>query len=171
MSNELEVGKFIVFMIADYLVALPMVTVLKVVNYPPGLNGNLRSAGIIQIGQHPIAILDLHHKFTNSYAPQLTRNSPFLVITQMVRGELCGIPVDETPNIVDLPRDSIRALPKSYHQLGQINLDIFSHVAVLSEEEKTFTIFLLDINRLLSAATKSNTPRLITAEEQLLRGE
>lgn len=171
MSNELEVGKFIVFMIADYLVALPMVTVLKVVNYPPGLNGNLRAAGLIQIGQHPIVILDLHQKFTNSYAPQLTRNSPFLVITQMVRGELCGIPVDETPNIVDLSRDNIRALPKSYHQLGQLNLDIFSHVAVLSEEEKTFTIFLLDINRLLGAATKTNTPRLITAEEQLLRGQ
>ena len=165
MSNEPEVGKFIVFMIADYLVGLPMSTVLKVVNCPPELNGNLRAAGLIQMGQYPIAILDLHQKFTNSYVPQLNKNSPFLVITQIVRGELCGIPVDETPNIVELSSNSIQPLPKSYHQIGSLNLDIFSHVAVLSEEEKTFTIFLLDINRVLSGATKSNSPRLITAEE------
>lgn len=164
MSNEPEIGKFIVFMIADYLVALPMVTVLKVVNCPPELNGNLRSAGLVQMGQHSIAVLDLHQKFTSSQVPQLNR-SPFLVITQIVRGELCGIPVDEPPNIVDLPRDSIRALPKSYHQIGPLNLDIFSHVAVLSEEEKTFMIFLLDLNRVLSTTTKNNAPRLIAAEE------
>ena len=162
MNNEPEAGKFIVFMIADYLLALPMSAVLKVVNSPHGSNGNLRAAGLVQIGHHTIMLLDLQQKFTTSYAPQVTRNSPFLVITQ-VQGELCGIPVDEPPNLVELPRDSIRALPKSYNQVGL--MDMVSHVAVLSQEEKTFTIFIVDINRAVGVTTNSTTPRLINAEK------
>ena len=162
MNNEPEAGKFIVFIIADYLLALPMVTVLKVVNSPLVSSGNLRAAGLVQIGHHTIMVLDLHQKLATTYATQVTRNSPFLVITQ-VQGELCGIPVDEPPNLVELPRDSIRALPKSYNQVGL--MDMVSHVAVLSQEEKTLNIFIVDINRALGATTNSNTPRLIAAEQ------
>lgn len=159
MNNKAESGKFIVFTIAEYFLALPIFSVLKVVNYPLQGNDNLRAAGLVQIGQHTLVLLDLHQKLATSYAPPLTRNSPFLVVTQVVQGELCAIPVDEPPNLVELPKDTIQTLPKSYHQNGL--LDLVSHVAVFSHEEETFTIFLLDMNRVLSATTNSSTPRLI----------
>ena len=161
MKNDFEAGKFIVFMIADYLLALPIAAVLKVVNCPPVNNGVPRAAGLVQMGHHMLVILDLHQKLATSYSSELTRNSPFLVVTQVLQGQLCGIPVDEPPNLVELPRDSLRALPESYDRVGP--LDMVSHVAVLSQEDKTFTIFILDINRVLSATTSSTNPRLIAA--------
>lgn len=167
MDNEASASKFIVFTIADHLLALPIATVLKVVNCPPANNGDPSTTGLIQIGHHTLVVLDLHQKLANSYAPKLTRKNPFLVITQVLQGELYAIPVDEPPNLVELTRDSLRASPKSSHQYGL--LDIVSHIAVLSEEEKSFTIFILDINRTLSAITNSTTPRLISRSSS--RGE
>lgn len=60
MNNSTETGKFIVFKIADYLLALPIANVLKVINYPPKNNRDLNTAGLVQIGSHAIALLDLH---------------------------------------------------------------------------------------------------------------
>ena len=144
MDNSTETGKFIVFKIADYLLALPIANVLKVINYPPGNNRDLNTAGLVQIGSHAIALLDLH-QLLGERTSDVTWNAPFLLIAQVHQKELCAIPVDEPPNLVELSKDSIRALPHSYHHNAL--LDFVSYGAILSDSGKTFTIFLLDINR------------------------
>ena len=158
MSNSAAVGKFIVCQIADSLLALPIATVLKVINCPPPASGDTHNTGLIHIGRHTVTLLDLHQRLAYG-CPQ--QRSPFLVIVQLAT-ELWAIPVDEPPNLVELPKDSIRALPQSYHHHGW--QDIVSYVAAISEAEKTLTIFLLDINRAVNHADNRPTPRLITIE-------
>lgn len=143
MNNATATGKFIVFKIADYFFALPISIVVKAINYPQN-NRDLNSTGLVQIGSHTLALLDLH-QLLGDRTSHLDRNTPFLLIVQVVEGELCAIPVDEPPNLVELSRDSIRALPQSYHHNNL--LDLVSYGAILSESGKTFTIFFLDINQ------------------------
>jgi purine-binding chemotaxis protein CheW len=90
-----------------------------------------------------IRVLDLHQRFSISTLSQLPANQLFLVITRGSGEELCGIPVDEPPNLVELPLDILRRLPKSELQSNRL-LEIVSHAAVLSHENVTTTIFLLD---------------------------
>lgn len=143
MNNPIPAGKFIVFKIANYFFALPISIVLKAINYPQN-NSDLNTTGLIQIGSHTLALLDLH-QLLGDRTSHLAWNTPFLLIVQVLQAELCAIPVDEPPNLVELSSDSIRALPHSYDRNNL--LDLVSYGAILSEEGKTFTIFLLDINR------------------------
>ncbi len=143
MHNESKVGKFIVFKIMDYLLALPIEEVLKVVNCSPVASSSIRTMGFVQMGRHMIRVLDLHQRFSISNLPQLPANQLFLVITRGSGEELCGIPVDEPPNLVELPLDIMRRLPKSQLESNRL-LELVSHAAVLAQENVTTTIFLLD---------------------------
>lgn len=145
MQNDPTADKFIVFKIADCLLGLPMNNVLKVINSPPINSGGLRAMGLVQLGRHTIRILDLYHQLSPKELLQAPRNQPFLVITRSPQGELFGISVDEPPNLMDLPRDSLRSVPQSERQSGVRKL--ISHAAVISQKQATTTIFLLDLKR------------------------
>jgi purine-binding chemotaxis protein CheW len=157
MNDSAKVEKFVVFKIVDYFLALPISAVVKAIDYPLG-NEAIASAGLVQIGQHMLKLLDLHQITSNATSKT---HAPFLVITQLNRNELYAIPVEEPPNLVELPRDSIRALPRWEHCLGL--LELVSHVAEISEAGQPLTVFLLDINRAI-ASTKGLAPRLIAEE-------
>ncbi len=141
-----KVDKFIVFKIDDYLLALPMSDVLKVVKFPP--SSNLGTMGLVQLGRHTIRVLDLHQQLSSADVSPLANNPPFLVIIRNPQGELCAIAVDNTPNLIELPLEMMRSLPQSSSQSSI--LEMVSHAAVLSEKEVTTTILLLDVKRLLS---------------------
>lgn len=145
MHNELTVDKFIVFKIADCLVALPMSDVLKVVNCPPVDNGGLRAMGLVQLGRHTIRVLDLHQQLSPKELSPSSKNQPFLVISRSSQGELVGISVNEPPNLMELPRESMRCIPHSERKSG--GLELISHAAVISQKEVTTTILLLDLKR------------------------
>ncbi|MCA1994666.1 MAG: chemotaxis protein CheW [Coleofasciculus sp. S288] len=154
MQNVSQIGKFIIFQIGDYLLALPMSDVLRVINCPPMVSGGLGSMGIVQLGHHTIRVLDLHQKLgirqrlaPTEGLPQVSDDRRFLAIARSPQGELCGILVDEPPNLMELPLEMIRSLPSSSSQSGI--LDIASHVVVLSQDDLTTTIFLLDVRRVL----------------------
>lgn len=148
MQDESNTGKFIVFKVADFLLALPIDEVLKVVKYASVANKNLSAMGVIQVGKHAIKLLDLH-------LPPLSSNDsphrPFLVIARGGSGELCGIAVDEPPNLVELPLELMRSLPPS-DRYGKRALEWVSHVAVLPQDGGTATVFLLDLKRVTTAA-------------------
>jgi purine-binding chemotaxis protein CheW len=61
--------------------------------------------------------------------------------------------VDEPPNLVELPLDILRRLPKSQIQ-GNGVLEMVSHAAVLSQENVTTTIFLLDVKQVLNTGSR-----------------
>jgi purine-binding chemotaxis protein CheW len=114
------------------------------------VSSGLKEMGVIQLGQHMIRVVDLHEQLSSG---QLLSNPPFLVITRGAGGELCGIPVEKPPNLVELPLEMMRSLPKS-DQYGNPALNLVSHAAVVSQENVTTTIFLLDVKRVLNP--KSN---------------
>lgn len=145
MHEDSKVGKFIVLKIADYLLALPISDVLKVVNCSAVADRGLRTLGVVQLGHHMIRILDLH-------LPELPDNQPFLVITRNLKGELWGIAVDEPPNLLELPLEMMRSLPSSDRQ-GKGILEMVSHAASISQGEVTTTIFLLDLDQTFSNVT------------------
>jgi chemotaxis signal transduction protein len=153
MHNNL--GKFIVFKIASYQWALPISDVVKVVNCSTLIDENLRSLDIVQLGQHIIKILDFN-LINSGELSQLSSPKTFLVITRNSQGEFCGIAVEEPPNLIDLPLEMIRSFPKSdgYSQC----FDWVSHV-VISQEQVSTTIFLLDVRRFINTG-KSNLPAL-----------
>jgi purine-binding chemotaxis protein CheW len=63
-------------------------------------------------------------------------------------GELYGIPVADSPLLIEVPLSRIRVLPESYRRAN--TLDLASHVAVIPQEGAPLTVFLLDVDRLLS---------------------
>ncbi|NES20622.1 MAG: chemotaxis protein CheW [Symploca sp. SIO3E6] len=164
MYEESNVGKFIVFKIADYFLALPIQDVLKVLNCPSEVRGDLRTMGLVQIGRHLIRVWDWHQELAGLGLPQSlpvnasatelvptdifpkpTVKQTFLVITRDYQGELCGIAVDEPPNLVELPLELMQVLPQSMHQSGVF--EMVSHAAVLSSGALATTIFILDVER------------------------
>lgn len=152
---ESDVRTFIVFKVLAYYWALPIEVVLRVVNCSLDANRELISMGVIQIGRHVIRALDLHRRLSLEPLPRLPRDSPFLIITPVSEGELCGIPVDEPPDLVEAPSDMVRSLPPSSTQVGL--LEIVSGVIVFSPEQAhPRTILLLDVKRALSASLQES---------------
>jgi purine-binding chemotaxis protein CheW len=156
MHDESKIGKFIVFRIADYLLALPIYDVLKVVDCSLISSSGLRTMGVVQLGQHMIRVLDLERQFNSNGLSELTENRPFLVIIRGPQGELCGIAVDRPPNLVEFPLELIQSLPKSNYQSPA--MELVSHAAVVSLEKATTTIFLLDTQRFLNATINDSPP-------------
>lgn len=144
MDDESQIGKFIVFKIADYLLALPISDVLKVVNFSPANSKKLTTMGLVQIGKYMIKVLDLHEHLGLDGLHHSVDNPSFMVVTHDSQGELYAISVDEPPDIVELPLLTIRSLPKS-HSHSKPMIQMVSHVAVLPQKEDIKTIFLLDL--------------------------
>jgi len=150
MYDDSKVGKFIVFKIADYHLALPMSDVIKVVNCSPMVSNGLQKMGVIQLGHHMIRVVDLHEQLSSGGSDHLPNDPPFLVIIRGSGGELCGIPVEKPPNLVELPLEMMRSFPKS-DQYDKPALNLVSHAAVVSQENVTMTIFLLDVKQVLNS--------------------
>ena len=150
MYDDAKIGKFIVFKIADYHLALPMSDVIKVVNCSPMVSNGLQKMGVIQLGHHMIRVVDLHEQLSSGGSDDLPNDPPFLVIIRGSGGELCGIPVEKPPNLVELPLEMMRSFPKS-DQYDKPALNLVSHAAVVSQENVTTTIFLLDVKQVLNS--------------------
>ncbi|AFZ21476.1 chemotaxis protein CheW [Allocoleopsis franciscana] len=154
MQDELNIEKFIVFKIADYLFGLSINDVLKVITCSLTDNRNLRTMGIVQLGQYMVKVLDFHQSLGSEDLTELPGEQSFLVITRNGEGELCGILVDEPPNLMELAQESLQIIPRSNHQSGMFQL--VSHGAVISAQEGTITILVLDMKRTLSNAIPIN---------------
>ncbi|MEQ8383309.1 MAG: chemotaxis protein CheW [Coleofasciculus sp. A1-SPW-01] len=139
-----DTQKYIVFKISDCLISLPMDNVLKVLNTPSNESG-WNAMGLLQIGDYTIRIVDLHQQLNPDYDTNSTNLQSFLVITNPIEGDLFGIIVDEPPNLIELNPDLIRKLPKYNRRLPMV-----SHAAVLQENEKKTTIFMLDLFELFN---------------------
>lgn len=139
-----ELDKYIVFEISDCLMALPMDNVLKVIKTPPTGTG-WDAMGLIKIGNYTIRIVDLHQQLNPEEPLNLPDRQSFLVITNPIEGELCGIIVDEPPNLFEFKGDVIHKLPKPKRQLQMV-----SHAAIISDQEAKTTIFMLDLYELLN---------------------
>ncbi|MDF5722904.1 MAG: chemotaxis protein CheW [Rhizonema sp. PD37] len=161
MYNESKVEKFIVFKIAYYRIALLINDVMKVVNCSSIAKKEILTLGLAHIGRHTIKVLDLHdyldREIQNPMSLQANNLSQknategFLVIVRNLDRHFCGIWVDQPPDLLELPDEMMRSLPKSARQPKTL-LDLVSHAAVLSRNGVTNTIFLLDVEQVLNLA-------------------
>ncbi|NEO15991.1 MULTISPECIES: chemotaxis protein CheW [unclassified Moorena] len=145
MLNNFQLDKLIVFKIAEYSLCLPIIDVIKVVNLTTEISREMKTMGLVQLGKHSIKIWDLHQQLGDGSLPDRSPKQRFLVIIRPRDSELWGIFVDDLPNVVELPEDMMRPIPKSYRQASV--LEMISHAAVIPNEASTQKIFLLDLQQ------------------------
>ncbi|MEO0406621.1 MAG: chemotaxis protein CheW [Cyanobacteria bacterium P01_A01_bin.135] len=140
-SHPLDRQKFITFSLAEYRVALPMASVLRILHHrPEGSNDTLSRMGLVQIGSHVIRAFDLHRQLNPVNPP------PFLLIVRSPESEPFGLWVDGLPDIVEFLPDELRSLPPSVSRTSPF-LALMSHTALLPDDQDP--IFFLEISRIL----------------------
>jgi chemotaxis signal transduction protein len=151
--------KYIVFKILNQLLLLPVDHVLKVITCPLHLSRSLRDAGLAQMGQRTVLILNLHQSLDANYNPQspdADRWGRFLLMTQGKQGDLCGIPVDAPPNLLEIPDHTLQPVPTSYSHIGM--LAGVSHIAILPHKPDPMTILMLNVKQVLAAKARTVRP-------------
>ncbi|HBB31288.1 MAG TPA: chemotaxis protein CheW [Cyanobacteria bacterium UBA8803] len=139
--------KLIVFKIGDLNLALQIESVYKVVDRTPIYSSGINHIGVAHLGDREITVFDLHWHFFKTSQIRAPEPGGYIVILQNTPGELYGIPVAETPALIEMPLSAIRLLPESYRRAD--TLKVARHVAVIPQAGASTTIFLLDVDLLL----------------------
>lgn len=157
IMQQTETHKFVTFNVSDYRLALPIEQVLRVIKCAPESNPALSRMNLVQIGRHIIGVLDLQRQF--SPVSTTSRSAQFLMVIQGGAHSLCGIPVHQPPDVVELPLALLRSLPSS--SAPSPLLDIVSHAAVLDSDGEPETLFVLNVPQALSLSHRHEaTPAL-----------
>ena len=135
--------ELLVFEIGQLTLALPILQVQKVVKRQRVHGSGLSHVNLAHLSDGEIAVVDLHQKLFGVSLSQSEKG--YFIITKNVRKEPLAIAVAQSPNLINVPLDRIRLLPDSYRRAD--TLEIASHVTVISQEEQTTTIFILDLDR------------------------
>ena len=141
ITSDVNLLKVLVFEISDYLFALPIGVIFKVINCPPITYTAERGLGIADFGEYTVTVVNLAQRLSPQSEDVQTLNNRFLILTQTRQGELCGIAVNKSPSLIELPLENIRPLPLSYRQMNPLN--IATHITVLPESEESRKVFLL----------------------------
>jgi purine-binding chemotaxis protein CheW len=139
--------KLIVFEMGSLNLALPIDSVYKVLNYTPIYGSGINQVGVTHVGEFEVTVVDLYQRFFKSISTKETETGGYLVLVQNTTGELYGIPVAETPVLMEVSLSQVRVLPESYRRAD--TLDVASHVAVIPQETAPLTVFVLDVDLLL----------------------
>lgn len=144
--------KIVVFQVGRLSFALPIYTIVKIASHIPVSRSGLNSFGIAHLGDIEITIVDLYQRLFHQASTFVTTQE-YLIVAQTSSQEILGIEVGTIPVILEVPYNQIRTLPASYRRLD--TLEIASHVTIIPESEGNRTVFLLDVDRLLSVDTSS----------------
>ncbi len=146
--------ELIVFGIGSLNLALPIISVYKVSNRTPISGSGVGVVGVTRVDDQEVTVIDLYRRFFKSNPGEYSRGG-YLVLVKNKTGELYGIPVAETPVLMEVSLSLIRVLPQSYRD-GD-TLDLASHVAVIPQDAASLTIFLLDIEQLLPVLSQGKS--------------
>ncbi len=149
----------------DYLFALPVEGVFKVIPCPPISWAMDTGLGMTDVGLENVTTVDLRQQFSFRDSQELdTKNVStvsnsynFLILLKTHTEERYGIPVVGFPVLSDIPWTTIAPLSLSYRQVAKI--DFASHVAILpqAEEKKSIKIFLLGMIDIIEARLRKNS--------------
>ncbi|WNZ23779.1 chemotaxis protein CheW [Leptolyngbya sp. NK1-12] len=140
-------AKLVAFSVGQLTLAARIEQVDKVVNLPTVYGSGLKPVGLAQVDEHDITVIDLQRHLFGITAQSMP--TPYLILLHTRSGEGIGIPVSDTPILIEVPTNLIRSLPASYRRAD--TLEIASHIAIISEAEQTRTLFLLDVEQLSSS--------------------
>ncbi|MEL6334949.1 MAG: chemotaxis protein CheW [Cyanobacteria bacterium J06626_26] len=133
-----KIAKIITFKIADHWFALPMATVLKIVNCPPVDQGGIVNLGMVQLGSHTIHLLDLYSTFGLGADPSALTQTPFLLVLRGSQKKLWGIVLEAPPDLIDLPNTLFKSV--STDKRFTPKKQWISHIAVISKQDISRTL-------------------------------
>ena len=138
----------IIFPIHNFVFALPIKAVFKIIPCPPIDSPIEDCIGLVEWEGKALAIVDLSQKFRSDPFEANTNQyqKGFLILTQTNESGLCGFFTQESPTLMDIPQDDIHPLPQSYREVNQ--LGFVSHMALLTNEDtqQALKIFLLGVD-------------------------
>lgn len=156
----LEREKFAVFSVADYRFALPITTILKIVNCPPLNQGGTVGLGLVQLGSHTIRLLNLYREFGCS-PKEPPEEVSFLIVVRSPQKELWGITLDMPPDLVELPPTTFR--PVSLEMPFNHKTNWISHMAMVSDHKSCDrTLLLLDVHAIFQSGLLTRTNERLT---------
>ena len=148
ITSDIKLLKVLVFEMANHFFALPLTVIFKVINCPPITDTTDSSLGIVDFEGQPVTVVNLAQKLSPQNLTTQKLPKRFLILSQTRRGELCGIPIDQAPALIELPMDNITSLPMTARQVYPAN--IATHVAILRKSEGSVKFFLLGMADIVS---------------------
>ena len=142
--NTEQTLKLIVMKLGQLTIACRIKSVYKVVRQAQIHSSGLGHTGITYLDNKTVTVVDLHQKL---FQVSMSEEEGYFVVLSATSGELIAIPVATSPNLMDVRYDHIKVLPDSYRHSDTLN--IASHIAIIPDEEKSLTVFLLDENTLI----------------------
>lgn len=137
--------KLLAFETGKLTLALPISQVRKVIKDRDVDGSGLSHTNLIHFEKQQIVVVDLHQKFGVSLPPEPLAEGYF-IIGETATGELLGIAVSQSPSVIDVPSDRIRAIPETYRRAN--SLRVANYVAMIVQSETPLTIFILDLEQL-----------------------
>lgn len=134
--------------VSDYLFALPVEAVIKVMECPANLAGFNQGISMISIANQMITVVDLCYRLM----PERTvipADRRFLMLVQTHSAEPFAIPVANFPVLLHLPVTAAQSIPAAYRQVNSIGFA--SHMATIDQEsgKPPAQVFLMGMNHLL----------------------
>jgi len=139
--------RFVMFSLGNMDLALPIATVVKIVNLGTVAGNGQSPWGVVTLGNQPYTVIDLHHYLFQTPL-EACPHGGYLVFTAFATGELVGIPTIGSPTLVDVPWDQVRLLPDAYRRADR--LAVASHLARWTDPETQgeHFLFVLDVSGL-----------------------
>lgn len=126
-TSDVDVIKVLAFEMAEHFFALPISLIFKVINCPPISATTDSNLGITDFGGQTVTVVNLAQKLSPLNSGNQPWQKRFLILSKTRQGELCGIPINQPPSLIELPKDSIQPLPLSARQINPFS--IATHVA------------------------------------------
>jgi chemotaxis signal transduction protein len=147
---------------SQYLFAMPVEAVEKAIVYPRDRSPLKDGIGMINLNGQMLTIVDLRQKFTTIDPHQ--DSSKFLILFHTQSGELCGLPVQDAPVLMDISLSTIQPLPLAYREVNQ--LSFVSHMASVPQEDdrEPLQILLLGLERMLAKLGGDRVPKSLEAK-------
>ncbi|WP_156820115.1 chemotaxis protein CheW [Synechococcus sp. PCC 7336] len=151
----------IAFQLGSLDIALRIEAVQRVFSRVPIYSSGTNSSGVAHVNaqsdspesQQEVVVFDLHRYLFGQSLPLASPEleapvSRYLLVAKSPSGQSCGIPLEQEPSLMELPLSSIRQLPETYRQAD--TLGIASHVATSDRHGRQQTVFLLDMDAVLT---------------------
>ncbi|MEB3311158.1 MAG: CheW domain-containing protein [Snowella sp.] len=143
-----QTEKFLVFTVGKLNLALAVPIVERILSYTPIHGSGTTASGIIHLQDRSVTVVDLYQRLFKVKQPQSSQSKQFLILARNSANESFGILINETPSLFDVPLSQVRVLPDSYRHSDTLNMA--SHVMIITNKDQSFTVFLLDSDRLIS---------------------
>lgn len=156
-NNSENALRVIIFPVSNYLFALPVGAVIKIITCPSLVNTIEDGIGMVNLDDRTLTVVDPSYNFLENSSEAVAvktdyfanKKIPLLILIETKTEESCGILIARQPILTDISLTTIRPIPLSYRQVAK--LDFVTHMAILSLEEdrETVNVFLLAMNQII----------------------